>query len=129
MGHSRFAPGDILTALFPTHQPPGREQEGQRPAVVVGLPDRLGLTRFATVVVVPLTTDRNQPWALRNPRLYPRLAAGTGGLPRPSIVLLDQVTALDQSRLLGYIGSLTSPQFAPIDTGLRGIFGWIQPAP
>ncbi len=30
--------GDIVSALFPFHDPAGHEQEGHRPAVVVGCP-------------------------------------------------------------------------------------------
>ena len=33
--------GDVVTARFPEQNPQGREQEGYRPAIVVGLPSRL----------------------------------------------------------------------------------------
>ena len=41
-----LAVGDVISALFPEHVPGGREQQGYRPAVVVGIPERLGLPRF-----------------------------------------------------------------------------------
>lgn len=37
--------GDVVSALFPL-QPGGREQEGYRPAMVVGLPELAGTPRF-----------------------------------------------------------------------------------
>lgn len=121
MSSSHLAVGDIVTAYFPSHAPPGREQEGPRPAVVVGLPGILGPTRFPTVFLVPLTTDRGQPWAARTPDLYPRLAQHAGRLPRPSIALLDQTRALDLQRLAAYIGTLSTTEFSPIISGLRRI--------
>jgi mRNA interferase MazF len=86
-----LAVGDVVLAQFPEHLPPGHEQQGLRPAIVVGLPDRLGLPRFPIVALVPLTTDRGEAWSTHNPALYPRLAARTGGLRVDSLALLDQV--------------------------------------
>jgi len=31
-------------------------------------------------MVMPMTTDRNQAWAIVSPDLYPRFAAGVAGL-------------------------------------------------
>ncbi|QSJ16504.1 hypothetical protein JYQ62_33115 [Nostoc sp. UHCC 0702] len=46
--------GDVLTASFPQQNPQGREQEGCRPAIVVGFPNRLGIPRFSLIVVIPM---------------------------------------------------------------------------
>jgi mRNA interferase MazF len=94
--------GDIVTARFPQQNPQGREQEGYRPAIVVGFPNRLGIPRFSLIVVIPMTTDRGQTWAITSPDLYPRFAAGVAGLSSPSIALLDQVRVLDVNRLIDY---------------------------
>ena len=115
-------PGDILLVRFPEKQPPGREQEGERPAVLVALPDCLGKPRFPMVLVLPLTTYRAQPWAVSSPKLYPFLDAGAGKLNSPSTVLIDQLCAVDQTRVRGYIGTLTPEQFAPIRAGLKQLF-------
>ena len=48
---------DVVTVQFPSQVPRGKEQEGFRPAIVVGLPSRLGKLRFPLVVVVPMTTN------------------------------------------------------------------------
>lgn len=113
--------GDVITAKFPSQNPSGREQEGYRPAVVVGLPSRLGRLRFPLVFVVPMTTDRGQEWAAINLHLYIRFAAGVAGLKSPSIALLDQVRAIDISRIVAYRGSLTTQEYAAIAKSLQQI--------
>lgn len=87
--------GDIVIARFPTQNPQGREQEGVRPALVVGIPQRLGNPRFPLLLVAPMTSARSQTWAAASPELYPTLPAGEAGLPQNSIILLDQVRAID----------------------------------
>lgn len=106
--------GDVVTARFPEQNPQGREQQGIRPAIVVGFPARLGVLRFDLVIVVPLTTNRGQDWAIASPQLYPVFPSGVTGLRSSSIALLDQVRAIDVRRILNYRGSLTTEQFAPI---------------
>ncbi|MNS11024.1 hypothetical protein D3C72_425550 [compost metagenome] len=54
-GVVRLNLGDVLTTDLPGHVPHGREQEGFRPAVVVGLPTLAGPTRFPMVLVAPVT--------------------------------------------------------------------------
>lgn len=111
--------GDIVIVALPTHTPKGREQQGTRPAVVVSVPS--GELRYPMLIIAPLTTQTGS-WALNNPSLYPRLEAGVGGLSKSSIVLLDQVRGLDISRVLGYMGTLTPQQYAPIVEGLMLLF-------
>jgi mRNA interferase MazF len=111
--------GDVVTVKFPSQVPRGREQEGFRPAIVVGLPSRLGKLRFPLIFVVPMTTDRGQDWVRNSPNLYVWFAAGVAGLKSPSIALLDQVRAIDVSRVVLYRGSLTSQQYGEIAQALR----------
>ena len=113
--------GDVITAKFPTQNPSGREQEGYRPAIVVGIPSRLGKLRFPLVLVIPMTTDRGQEWADINPNLYVRFSAGVANLKSPSIALLDQVRAIDVSRIVAYRGSLTPQQYEAIAESLQKI--------
>jgi mRNA interferase MazF len=114
--------GDILLIALPSHAPRGHEQEGSRPAVVVGLPERAGEPRYPTVLVAPLTTQEGA-WSRKASRLYPRLRVGAGGLPRQSVVLLDQLRSIDVQRVSRYLGSLTEDEFQPIQAGLTQIFG------
>ena len=113
--------GDVVTAKFPSQNPSGREQEGYRPAIVVGIPSRLGKLRFPLVFVVPMTTDRGQEWADINPNLYVRFSAGVANLKSPSIALLDQVRAIDISRIVAYRGSLSPQQYEAIAKSLQKI--------
>lgn len=115
--------GDIVTVNFPGANPQGREQEGLRPGIIVGFPNRLGKPRFDLIIVVPLTTDNGQAWALTSPDLYPRLAAGVARLKLPSIALLDQIRAIDANRMIGYLGSLTPEQYEPILNCLNRLIG------
>lgn len=114
--------GDVVVVALERHVPPGHEQEGRRPAVVVGLPERVEEPRFPMLVVVPLTTQIG-PWADASPRLYPRLAAGSPGLSHDSVALLDNVRAVDVRRVRRWAGSLSEDDFAPIRTGLAAILG------
>ena len=119
-----LAAGDVVSALFPIHVPGGREQQGFRPAVVVGIPERLGVPRFEVIIVVPMTTDRDQEWSERSPALYPRLAKGTANLRSPSICLLDQVRSIGAERVRGYRGTLDAEQYRPIHDGLRKMLSY-----
>lgn len=112
----RLEPGDVLLVHLPGHVPPGHEQEGVLPAVVLGVPPEP--VRFGVVLVAPVTTSTGQ-WARRNPVLYPRLPPGAAGLRRPSIVLLDQVRAIDLRRTVEYLGTLAPAELEVIRRGLR----------
>ncbi len=116
--------GDIVTAIFPEQMPKGREQQGYRPAIVVAIPDLLDIPRFPLIVVIPLTTDQGQKWAIVSSNLYPRFSAGVAGLRSSSIALLDQVRALDISRVTAYRGSLSPREYQPILYGLQRMFNW-----
>jgi mRNA interferase MazF len=125
VGSDVLSVGDIIVATLPEQVPPGREQKGYRPVIVVGVPEVIGTPRYPMLLVIPLTTDRKQQWATECPTLYPVLAAGEGSLPTSSIALLDQVRSLDKTRVSRYIGTLTNEQYQPI---LNGLSKMINPA-
>ena len=118
--------GDLVIARFPTQNPQGREQFGVRPALVVGVPQRLGIPRFPLLIVAPMTSDRSQTWAVASPDLYPTLAGGEAGLPQNSIILLDQVRAIDLNRIVRYLGSLSSERYQPILNSFQIMFHYPQ---
>ncbi|QDZ40304.1 type II toxin-antitoxin system PemK/MazF family toxin [Euhalothece natronophila Z-M001] len=111
--------GDLILVSLPDHQPKGREQEGRRPAIIVGLPK--GKVRYPVILIAPLTTQFGF-WVENNPTLYPKLNAGTGGLSKNSVVLLDQIRAVDVKRVISYLGSLSPREFQKILEGLQSIF-------
>lgn len=113
--------GDVLKVQFPAQGPPGHEQTGTRPAVVVGVPDRAGTPRFPALVVVPFTSQVGG-YATASPVLYPVLRAGQGGLTVESVALVDNVRALGVSRLLGRLGTLSTDEYAPIRAALAAVF-------
>ena len=114
--------GDVVVARLPAQNPSGHEQEGYRPAVVVGVPAQAGTPRIPMLIVAPLTTDRPQAWATAAPGLYPALTAGRGGLPADSIVLADQLRALDATRIVRQIGTLGTTEYAGIKQAIQAMF-------
>ena len=112
---------DVVIAKFPQSDPQGHEQEGIRPAVVVGFPSSIGTPRFDLVMITPMTTAKQQSWAVKNTKLYPVLEAGAGGLPNPSVILLDQTRFLDITRIGRQLGQLTIEEYAPILEGLQSM--------
>lgn len=97
--------------------PPGHEQEGRRPCVVVAAPTIVQRLRFPMVVVAPMTTA-----VLPSTPLYPRLSQGSGGLAVDGTVLLDQVVSVDVRRMKKHIGQLPPSSYQPIRDGLRRMF-------
>ena len=120
MANQSLNRGDIILINLPSHNPRGHEQEGIRPAVIIGLPP--GDVRYPVVVVVPLTTQLGG-WVRKNPLLYPIIQSGTGGLTQKSVVLCDQIRAVDVQRVVGYLGKLPSIEYIAIINGLRQVLG------
>ena len=108
--------GDIVLVNLPSHNPRGHEQEGTRPAVIISLPS--GDVRYPVVIVLPLTTKLGN-WVKNNPMIYPIIPSGTAGLSRKSVVLCDQIRAIDTDRVIAYLGSLSAVEYQPIIDGLR----------
>ena len=115
-------PGMLLWADLGQRLPPGQEQQGGRPVLLVGVPAKLGSARFPMLIVAPVTSYREQPWAQSAPTLYPRLEAGVGGLPRTSLVLLDPLQAMDPRRIRSYLGRLAPDEYEPIRASWRALF-------
>jgi mRNA interferase MazF len=120
MKNDALGPGDVVLIALPLHDPKGHEQEGKRPAIVVGIPQ--GPVRYPVVIVVPLTTQSG-PWVRRNPNLYRFLPPGAGGIPQPSIALLDQLRAVDVRRVKTYLGRLEAEIFHSIRNCLLELLG------
>ncbi len=123
-----LAIGDIITARFPIYTPSGHEQEGLRPALVVGLPHKVATPRFSMILLAPITTDRGQPWA--NSELYPKLSKDSTGLTSDSIVMLEQIRSLDANRVGKYITSLPEDVYKSIAYVLAQMIDLqVKPAP
>jgi mRNA interferase MazF len=113
------AVGWILRVNLEKRVPSGHEQEGVRPVVVVGVPAKIGKPRYPMLIIVPLTTDKNARWSEGSPFLYPKIPAGSGGFQNDSLVLLDQIRAVDVSRVVGKAGELADSEMKGIYNGLK----------
>lgn len=111
----------MLIVNFPHHLPPGHEQEGNRPAVVIALPTRLGTSRYPMVLLAPITSAQGA-WLKAAPQLYPALNKGAANLNRASAVLLDHMRGVDVRRIVKRIGNLSAQDFKPIQQSLAILF-------
>lgn len=116
--------GTVVIVALPSLRPPGREQEGTRPCVVIANPDDAGRTRYPVLYVAPMTTTFGN-WANGQPKLYPTLKNGMGGINADSVVLLDQIRTVDASRVRASTGVLSDSELEPIRAGLRAVFAEI----
>lgn len=110
--------GDVVIVSFPQQIPAMHEQQGTRPAIIVGVP--VGEIRYPLVVIVPLTTQTGR-WVITNPATYPVLHQGTGNLAQTSVVLIDQIRSIDVRRIGRYLGSLTEREYSAIAVGINRV--------
>lgn len=113
--------GTIVAVALPARDPRGVEIEGLHPAVVLAV---ISGARLDLAWIVPITTDRGYPWIAARPDLYIRLDAGIGGLPHDSVLLLDQLQAVDLSRLKRAFGAIPGPLLTRIRKNLAQILGF-----
>lgn len=92
----------------------GREQSGRRPVLVISSDE---INRRPLVVTVVVGTK-----AANIDRDYPtnvRVLAKDSGLPLDTVFMCFQIRSLDQSRLEGLAGNLSSQLMAQVDRALR----------
>ena len=95
----------------------GSEQNGLRPAVVVQ--NDTGNVFSNTTIVCPLTT-KEKTMTITHVILLPRDC----GILHPSVVLCEQIRAIDKSRIRRKIGYITSPyKLAAIEKKIMLSFG------
>lgn len=95
----------------------GHEQGGRRPVLVIQ--NDIGNQFSPVTIVAPLTTAFSS-------RVYPtevRVAAGTGGLPEASSVLLNQIKAIDKTRLETRIGQFAARVMRDVDKAIMVSLG------
>lgn len=108
--------GDVFWAALPA--PTGSGPGSRRPVVVVQ-GDAFNASRLATVVVVPLTSNRR--WAAAPGNLV--LDAARTGLPKDSVANVSQIVAIDRSMLSERVGRLTDSELALILAGVDLVLG------
>ena len=98
----------------------GSEQGGVRPVLIIQ--NDTGNRFSPTVIAAAITSQTNKT---KMPTHIP-LSASTYGLPRDSIVLLEQVRTIDKRRLREHMGRLDDAQMAMVNDALAVCFGLNQ---
>ena len=104
--------GAVFTASLDPSE--GSEQRGTRPVVVVS---RDAINQFSPVVVVAPITD-----ATHKKKVYPshvRVPTGAGGLTKDSIVICEQMRAINKTRLRRHLGKFDSATMEGIEAALK----------
>ena len=127
MDHHRESHGDArrevhLGEVFYADLSPvvGSEQGGVRPVLIVQ--NDVGNRYSPTVIAAAITSKQDKT---RLPT-HIGLRAGSGGLARDSVVLLEQIRTLDKRRLRERAGCLSDEELARVDRALGvsiGLFG------
>jgi len=92
----------------------GSEQDGERPVVVVQ--NNLANKHSPTLIVVPITTVLKK---LELPTHIP--IKKNGFLKRDSMILVEQIRAIDKKRLKVFLGHLTREQIMLVDNAIINI--------
>jgi len=104
--------GDIF--WVPLKEPNGLEPGYKHPHVVIQ-DNVLNRSRINTVVVCALTTNLKRAKAPGNVLLE----IGEANLPKQSVVVVSQVSSVDKTQLVEYIGSLTKQRVDQILAGMQ----------
>ncbi len=112
-----FKRGDLFYAdLSPVV---GSEQGGVRPVLIIQ--NDVGNKYSPTVIIAAITSQINKA---KLPT-HIELSAITYGLPKDSVVLLEQVRTLDKRRLKEKIGVLDAPVMRKVDNALLISLGFM----
>ena len=107
--------GDIFYAdLSPVV---GSEQGGVRPVLIVQ--NDTGNRHSPTVIAAAITSQTGKA---RLPT-HIELSARTYGLPKVSVILLEQIRTLDKKRLREHMGRLDEPLMQKVDSAIAVSFG------
>src|SRR2546430_2315004 len=104
--------GDVVeVSLDPTV---ATEIKKTRPCVVVQ--NNVGNKYSPRTIIVPATGAEHiaKPFAIHVP-----VAAGEGGFRKPSMILCDQIRAVDKSRLVRILGHLSPSTIEKLDVALK----------
>lgn len=90
----------------------GAEINKKRPCVIIGATPINQARR--TVVVIPLSTSA---------KAHPPLTIPIKALNKTSVVVCDQIRAIDKSRLIDCVGSLSNNDLIKVEDGLKQVLG------
>ena len=93
----------------------GSEQDGERPVVVVQ--NNLANKYSPTIIVVPITT------VLKRMELPTHIPISKNRfLKKDSMILVEQIRAIDKKRLKAYLGHLKPEQMELVDNAIVNVF-------
>ena len=98
----------------------GSEQGGMRPVLII---QNDAGNRHSPTVIAAAITSRTGKAKLPT---HINLAAQTCGLPKDSIVLLEQVRTIDKTRLRERMGRVDGPMMDRVDNAIAVSFGLAQ---
>lgn len=93
----------------------GSEQGGLRPVLI--LQNDTGNKHSPTTIVAAITSRQNKS------KLPTHVNIQAVGLPKDSIVLLEQIRTIDKSRLTEYVGSIDRRTIENVDCAIVVSFG------
>ena len=116
MEHKEVKRGEVFYAdLSPVV---GSEQGGVRPVLIVQ--NDVGNRHSPTVIAAAITSKQDKT----NLPTHIGIKAGTGGLTRDSVVLLEQVRTLDKRRLRERAGQIDPDVQRRVDRRWKSASGW-----
>ena len=104
--------GDIFYAVL-NEDVVGSEQTGIRPVVI--LQNNVGNLYSPTVIIAPITSKVKVKSKLPT---HIFIDEKSNGLPKDSLILLEQIRVIDKSRIRNYIGHIGNNDMKEIDIGI-----------
>ena len=90
--------GDVVTVAFPQQSPQGREQEGYRPAIVVGIPEKIRCSPVQCAACCATHFQiKGMTWPDKAPLLYPKFPVGTAKIASTSAPKSRQLRHLNRA--------------------------------
>lgn len=101
--------GDIFYADLSPSQ--GSEQGGLRPALI--LQNNVGNKHAPTTIVAPITSQ------LGKKQLPTHITFNGCGLPKDSVILMEQIRTIDKGRLKQKMGCLTNEKWEVVNEAIK----------
>ena len=107
--------GDIFYADLSPSQ--GSEQGGLRPVII--LQNNVGNKHAPTTIVAPITSR------LGKKSLPTHITFNGCGLPKDSVILMEQIRTIDKSRLKQKMGCLTNEKWEVVNEAIKISLGLV----